>query len=244
MNIQSQSDEIKPAPATRPYGRPHVLLSVAVSMDGYIDDASPERLMLSGPEDLDRVDGVRAAADAILVGGGTLRADNPRLLVNSPRRRADRLASGRPEYPLKVAVTAGGDLDPELRFWHCGGAKVVYSTDAGAVRARERLGGLADVVGLGPGLDFGALLDDLAARGVRRLMVEGGGGIHTRFLAQGLADELHLALAPQLVGQPAAPRFLGPADYPGGPARRLTLLGAEPVGDIVLLRYATKETPA
>ena len=62
--------------------RPYVLLSVAQSLDGYIDDPSPDRLVLSSPEDLDRVDEVRAGCDAIMVGAVTLRRDNPRLRVS------------------------------------------------------------------------------------------------------------------------------------------------------------------
>ncbi|MFD8757250.1 RibD family protein, partial [Kitasatospora sp. NPDC059577] len=69
-----------------PGQRPFVLLSAAVSLDGHLDDASPDRLLLSDAADFDRVDEERAAADAILVGGNTLRADNPRLLVNDPGR--------------------------------------------------------------------------------------------------------------------------------------------------------------
>ena len=69
---------------------PYVLLSAAVSLDGYLDDTTPERLLLSSPADFDRVDEVRASVDAILIGAGTIRADNPRLLVNSAERRAAR----------------------------------------------------------------------------------------------------------------------------------------------------------
>ncbi|MGW4808777.1 RibD family protein [Kitasatospora sp. NPDC004272] len=225
--------------------RPHVLLSAAVSLDGHLDDASPERLLLSNAEDFDRVDALRADSDAILVGSGTLRADNPRLLVNSAERRAGRVAAGRPAYPLKVALSASGRLDPGLKFWHTGGAKVVYTTDATAPALRAALAGApgTEVVALGAEVPLGAVLDDLGARGVDRLMVEGGGGVHTRFLAEGLADELQLAVAPLLVGQADAPRFLSPAAYPGGPARRMRLLEARTVGDVVLLRYAPKESP-
>ncbi|MBF6066032.1 dihydrofolate reductase family protein [Nocardia terpenica] len=217
--------------------RPYVLLSVAVSIDGYIDDASPERLLLSNPEDFDRVDAVRADCDAILVGARTLRRDNPRLVVNSDARRARRIAAGKPEYPLKVTVSASGDLDPELRFWRHGGDKLVYTTDRGAARLGDRLAGLAEVVSLGGTPDFGALLDDLGRRGVGRLMVEGGTHIHTTFLASRLADELLMAVAPILVGDPAAPRFLGPADFPGGPRRRMELADVTRLGDIAVLRY-------
>ena len=92
---------------------PYVLLSAAVSLDGCLDDTGPERLLLSGAGRLRpgrRGTGVQS--DAILVGAGTLRADNPRLLVNSAERRAARVAAGRPEYPLKVTVSGSGDLDP------------------------------------------------------------------------------------------------------------------------------------
>ncbi|MEV0558172.1 dihydrofolate reductase family protein [Streptomyces sp. NPDC050597] len=218
---------------------PYVLLSAAVSLDGCLDDTGPGRLLLSGPADFDRVDEVRAESDAILVGAGTLRADNPRLLVNSAERRAARVAAGRPEYPLKVAVSGSGDLDPDVNFWSTGGEKIVYTTEGGAARAAEALRGLGvDVVPVGPDVDWRAVLTHLHdVRGVRRLMVEGGGRVHTQLLRQGLADELQLALAPLVVGEPDAPRLFGPGDYPGGPRNRLRLVETRPVGDVVLMRY-------
>ena len=76
--------------------RPYVLLSCATSIDGYIDDASEQRLLLSNDEDLDRVDAVRASCDAILVGAGTVRRDDPRLLV---RCRAAGPSGWRPVDP-------------------------------------------------------------------------------------------------------------------------------------------------
>jgi riboflavin-specific deaminase-like protein len=221
--------------------RPYVLLSVATSVDGYIDDTSPERLVLSDEADLDRVDQVRAESDAILIGATTLRRDNPRLLVNSAVRRAEREARGLPPYPLKVTITGSGDLDPGLRFWHHGGDKLVYCPDPVVPRVRERLGDLSGVAGIGTRLDLVAMLADLHGRGVRRLMVEGGGTVHTQFLTAGLADELHLAIAPFFVGDPDAPRFVGPGAFPNGPGRRMTLAEARTVGDMAFLRYLTGE---
>ncbi|MFF3015490.1 RibD family protein [Streptomyces sp. NPDC057939] len=221
--------------------RPYVLLSAATSVDGYLDDTSPERLLLSNAEDFDRVDQVRAESDAILIGATTMRRDNPRLLVNSEERRAKRLAEGRSEYPLKVAVTASGDLDADLKFWHFGGQKLVFTVDSAVDKVKATLADLADVVSVGPELDWGLVLDELGRRGVGRLMVEGGGTIHTQLMAQDLADEVHLAVAPLLVGQADAPKFLGAAAYPGGSTSRMRLLEARAIGDVVLLRYAPKE---
>ncbi|WP_406200591.1 dihydrofolate reductase family protein [Streptomyces sp. NBC_01017] len=213
---------------------PYVLLSAAVSLDGYLDDTTPERLLLSSPADFDRVDEVRASVDAILIGAGTIRADNPRLLVNSAGRRAARVAAGKPEYPLKVTVSASGELDPTANFWHTGGEKVVYTTEKGAERLR-RAPVAADVVALGADLDWRGLLRHLReVRGVERLMVEGGGTIHTQLLQQGLADEVQLVLAPLFVGDPDAPRLFGPGGYQGG---RLRLVETWQIEDVVLMRY-------
>ncbi|MFD7846567.1 RibD family protein [Nocardia sp. NPDC059764] len=221
--------------------RPRVMLSVAVSIDGYIDDASPDRLLLSNAADFDRVDALRAESDAILIGAETLRRDNPRLLVNSSDRRLQRVAAGKRDYPVRVIVTARGELDPELRFWQSGGERLVYTTDSGAARLGDRLAGLAEVVSLGAAIDFAALLDDLGKRGVEGLMVEGGGSIHTAFLSAGLVDEIWMAVAPLVVGDPAAPRFLGPAAFPGGTGHRMQLADVARIGDIALLHYLPKE---
>ena len=71
-------------------------------------------------------------------------------------------------------------------------------------------------------------------------MVEGGTSIHTAFLAAGLADEIRIAVAPMLIGQATAPRFVNPAEFPGGPARRFHLEDVAKVGDVAVLRYFPK----
>jgi len=215
-----------------------VLLSVAASVDGYIDDASGERLCLSGPADMDRVDEVRAGCDAILVGAQTIRRDNPRLLVRSPARRAARLARGLTASPVKVTLTRTGVLDPASSFFTAGdAATLVYAASGAADATRARLAGAATIIDAGepPALD--AVLADLAAQGIGRLMVEGGTAVLTQFLAAGAADELQLAIAPFFVGDPDAPRFVGGAAFPHGPGHPMELAEARPVGDVVLLRY-------
>jgi 5-amino-6-(5-phosphoribosylamino)uracil reductase len=219
--------------------RPYTLLSCCMSLDGYLDSAAHGRLQLSNAADLDRVDGERAAADAILVGAATLRYDNSRLLVRSEARRAARVAQGLPSSPLKVTVTRSGDLDPGAEFFANGdGEKVVYCA-TGAVRAtRSRLGQVATVVDAGDPVELGWVGEDLHDRGVRRLMVEGGGTVHTQMLAAGLADELQLVVAPFFVGDLRAPRFVGDGAFPWTVARRADLAEVRQVDDVALLRYA------
>jgi len=218
--------------------RPYVLLSAAMSLDGYLDDTSDQRLLLSNDADFDRVDEVRAGADAILLGAGTVRTDDPRVWVRSDERRAKRAADGRRESPIKVTLTSGGELDPGARFFTVGTVdKVVYTTTTAARRVRDRLGSVATVVDGGTDITAPWMLEDLATRGVQRLMVEGGGTIHTMLLTAGVVDELHLVVAPFFVGDPAAPRFVEPGTFPQNPTHHMTLAESRPIGDCVLLRY-------
>ncbi|MEV4343574.1 dihydrofolate reductase family protein [Actinoplanes sp. NPDC049596] len=219
--------------------RPYVLLSWAMSVDGYLDDASSERLLLSNAQDFDRVDEVRAGSDAILVGATTVRRDDPRLLVNSAERRAARAADARPPHPVKVTVTGSG-LDSSFTFFHTGGEKLVYCSTAAAEKTRAELDGLATVVDGGDPVDLGTVLDDLGDRGIRRLMVEGGARMHTQFLTQNLADELHVAMAPFFVGDTGAPRCVNAGTFPQDSAHRMRLEEVRQTGDVVLARYLTK----
>jgi 5-amino-6-(5-phosphoribosylamino)uracil reductase len=251
--------------------RPYVLISAAVSVDGYIDDATPDRLVLSDAADLDRVDEVRAGVDAILVGAGTIRADNPRLLVRSAARRAERAGRGLPPSPARVTLTSRGGLDPAARFFTAGpggeveaaslapggeargepgggrGERIVYAAGTAAGRVRDELAGTGAAVvaiggagaGAGPADQDGSglawILADLARRGVGRLLVEGGSGVLTGFLAGGLADELQLMVAPFFVG--GGVRLTGTGAYPHGPGRPMRLAEVAALGDAVLLRY-------
>ncbi|MGH3685030.1 MAG: RibD family protein [Pseudonocardiaceae bacterium] len=218
--------------------RPYVLLSVAMSIDGYLDDTNDARLMLSNPEDIDRVDEVRAGVDAILVGANTIRRDNPRLLVRSVERQKERVRRGLAPHPIKVTLTGRGDLDVTARFFSSGNIeKIVYTRDPAVWALRKEFGDVATVVAGGEPIDLGAVLDDLGERKVERLMVEGGGMIHNQFLTAGLVDEIHLVIAPFFVGDGDAPRFVSPGRFPQNPEYPMTLAETRQIGDVVLLRY-------
>ncbi|TQS45727.1 RibD family protein [Cryptosporangium phraense] len=166
--------------------KPYVIVSAAMSVDGYLDDTSPQRLLLSNEADFDRVDAVRAGCDAILVGAETVRRDDPRLLVRSAARREARVAAGLTPSPLRIVLSRSGSLDPGAAVFGPGAETVVY-----------------------PGVP-----QVLADRRIRRLLVEGGSSVQAQFLTEGLVDELHLAVAPFFVGEPSAPRFAGVTKNP------------------------------
>ncbi len=222
--------------------RPYTLLSCGMSIDGYLDNASVTRLSLSNDADFDRVDAVRASCDAILVGAATVRNDNPRLVVRSGARREQRLARGLRPSPMKVTVTQRACLDPRSAFFSAGEVeKLVYCASSSVREARDRLGSVATVLDGGQPVDMHRLSEDLASRGVMRLMVEGGGTVHTQFLTAGLADELHLVVAPFFVGDSRARRFVSDGCFPWNSQRRATLAEVRQIGDVVLLRYALSE---
>ena len=219
--------------------RPYTLLSCGMSIDGYLGSAAPRRLELSNSADFDRVDAVRASCDAILVGANTVRTDNPRLLVRSKDRQQERTARGLPPSPIKVTVTERVELDPAADFFTTGDAeKLVYCASDGFGDARSRLGPVATVVDGGRRVRMRELSEDLGARGVERLMVEGGGTVHTQFLTADLADELNLVIAPFFVGDHRARRFVDDGRFPFNPEHRARLAEVRQLGDVVLLRYA------
>ncbi|MDN5932992.1 MAG: dihydrofolate reductase family protein, partial [Pseudonocardia sp.] len=136
------------------------------------------------------------------------------------RRGAARVARGLPETPLRVVLSSGGALDPAARILS-GDPTLVLTTGV------PPAGIPAEAVP-----DLPAALELLHARGVSRLLVEGGATVHTLFLAADLVDELHVAVAPILIGD--GPPFVHPARFPSG-RWRLASTGA--VGDVAVLRY-------
>lgn len=219
--------------------RPYTLLSCAMSIDGYVDGLTVKRLPLSNDADLDRVDAVRASCEAILVGANTVRNDNPRLLVRSAERRHGRVARGLGQSPIKVTVTRRGDLDPGANFFNTGDTeKLVYCQSASVSKVCRRLQHVATVIDGGEAPDMRRISEDLFDRGVGRLLVEGGGSIHTQFLTADLADELDLTVAPFFVGDSRACRFVGDGGFPWDYQHRAELAEVRQIGDVVLLRYA------
>ena len=222
--------------------RPYILLSCGMSIDGYLDNASSKRLLLSNPADLERVDAVRASSDAILVGAQTVRQDNPRLLVRSAACRDERVARGLPPTPAKVTVTAGARLDPRARFFATGQTdKLVYCARPAVREARERLGEVATVVDGGP-----AGADAAAGRGPPRPRYPPADGRGRRQHPHAVPHRRAGRRAPPRGGPLLRRRLAGPAlrrgrPVPLEPGPRATLADVRRLGDVVLLRYALSD---
>jgi 2,5-diamino-6-(ribosylamino)-4(3H)-pyrimidinone 5'-phosphate reductase len=227
--------------------RPHILVNAAMTVDGKIDTVARRGAKISTPEDWERVDRLRAASDAIMVGGRTLLVEDPRLSVKSLSLMAERVKLGKPETPMKVGVVSCAELPPNSRFLHEGNGKVLLlttqRTPAEQVARLEDEG--AEVVVLGEErVDLAAGMNLLHQRGVRRLMVEGGGTLISELFRLGLVDELHLYLAPLIFGGATAPTLAdGPGLEAGSPARlRLNDISVEPEGGIIIHYQAISAT--
>jgi 5-amino-6-(5-phosphoribosylamino)uracil reductase len=184
------------------------------------------------------VDELRATADAILVGAGTIRADNPRLLIRDAARVARRVRDGKPPHPLRVTLTATGELDSRARFFAGPPAPLVYAAARAVKAARDNLGERAVIVDAGAEPTLGGVLEDLSTeRAVATVLIEGGSLILREALTANLADELRLAIAPFFVGDEAAPRFAPPAAYPHDQASPMTLLSLRRVGSVAVHHY-------
>jgi 2,5-diamino-6-(ribosylamino)-4(3H)-pyrimidinone 5'-phosphate reductase len=228
--------------------RPWVLVNMAVSADGKVDDVVRRGARISGPHDSARVDRLRAESDAVMVGGHTLLTEDPRLSVRDPGLVETRRKAGRSAQPAKVAVVSridapGGPdaLPPDSRFLVDGGGRVlVHTTTRSSTAAVAWLEERSAVVSVheGPRVDLPALLDDLVDDGIARLLVEGGGTLVAALLADRLVDELQLAVSPIVLGGEGAPT---PVEGPGltrDQAIELELLDATPDGDGgMVLRY-------
>ncbi len=169
-----------------------VIGQLAQSLDGRIATETGASHYVSGPEDIERLHRLRAIVDAVVVGAGTVDADDPRLTV--------REAEG--ENPVRVVIDPEARLDPQRRIFHDGEARTVLVRRAPPEMTRARSFGDETVVpSAGQGLlDLVQLVDELRAQGLRRVLVEGGGITVSRFLEAGLLDRLHVTVAPLLIG--------------------------------------------
>ena len=208
-------------------GRPMVTLKLAMSLDGRIATASGESKWITGPEARRRVHAMRAAHDAVLVGAGTARADDPDLTARG---------LGVSHQPVRVVAARSLDLPEgsllartarEVPVWLMHGTSAPADRRAHWQQAGARLFECAEGAG---GLDPAAMLEALGAAGLTRVFCEGGGQLASALLTSGLVDEIALFTAGLALGADARPG-LGPLGLTAlDGAERFRLISVERVG--------------
>lgn len=214
-------------------GRPMVTLKLATSFDGRIATASGESRWITGPEARHLVHAMRARHDAVLVGGGTLRADDPMLTVRG---------MGTVRQPVRIVASAGLNLPlgrlaasaRDIPVWLLHGEGAPREARAAWESAGARL---LQVAQSGAGLDPAAMLLALGQQGLTRVFCEGGGRLAASLLAAGLVDEVIGFTAGLALGAGGLPSLGALPEGALAEAPRFTLIETRAVGGDVLHRW-------
>ena len=219
----------------------HVVVNAAMSVDGKLAARNREQLAISGPEDFDRVDRIRAAADGVMVGVGTVLADDPHLTLDVTDRRVQRQRHGRPGNPSRVVADSTARTPPDARILDDEATTyLLVSEQAPEARRTELADAGAELIVAGDDrVDLAAGVDRLADEGIERLMIEGGGELIFSAFDAGLVDELSVFVGSQLIGGRDAPTLAdGDGFTENFPA--LTLDDIERLDDGVVLEYTVE----
>jgi 2,5-diamino-6-(ribosylamino)-4(3H)-pyrimidinone 5'-phosphate reductase len=215
----------------------HVVVNVAASADGKLSTRRREQLAISGDEDFARVDRLRADSDAVVVGVGTVLADDPHLTVKDEGLREKRREAGRPENPARVVVDSSGRTPADAAVLDDAATTYVCLSEAAPVDRRLELADRAELVTAGADrVDLPRAFATLQERGLDRIMVEGGGELVFSLFEAGLVDELRAYVGPKIVGGRDAPTL---ADGEGfvDAFPRLELESIDRLDDGVLLTW-------
>lgn len=210
--------------------RPFVFINIAMTADGKIDTFQRKGAAISSERDKERVDRLRAEADAIMVGGKTLLDEDPRLTVKSEELRAQRVARGLPPNPIKVGVVTESRLSLESQFLTAGPADVVIFTTRWTSKHHISLlksKGVDVYVDDSEKVNLSKALETLKEIGVERLMVEGGATLNFELLRLGLVDEVTMYIAPMIFGGANAPTLAAGSGLERGEAIPMQLIDAE-----------------
>ena len=221
--------------------RPFVFINVAMTADGKIDTFQRKGAAISSERDKERVDHLRAEADAVMVGGKTLLEEDPKLTVKSETLRAERLANGLSPNPMKVGIVTEARLQPDSQFLNTGPANIVIFTTRWTSKHHISLlksRGVDVYVDDSEKVNLLRALETLKEIGVERLMVEGGATLNFELLRLGLVDEVTAYVAPMIFGGANAPTMAAGSGLERGEAIPMKLVGAEAWEDGgILLKY-------
>jgi len=225
----------------------HVHVNAAESVDGKLSTRDREQVAISGPADFDRMDELRAESDGVLVGVGTVLADDPALTVKDDERRDRRERDGDQPDPARIVADSRARTPPDAEILDDAAATYVLVSEAAAegdVAALSAAGATVITAG-STRVDLPAAFDRLEGHGVERLLVEGGGELIFSLFESGLVDRLTVYVGSVVIGGRDAPTLADGEGFTDPDAfTSLSLTDVERLDDGVVLTYDAEAAEA
>jgi 2,5-diamino-6-(ribosylamino)-4(3H)-pyrimidinone 5'-phosphate reductase len=220
--------------------RPYVVVNVAMSADGKLSTRERRQVKISGMQDFNRVDRLKAGSDAVMVGIGTVLADDPSLTVKGEECRMHRRNQGIGEHPVRIVVDSRARIPPTAAILHKGsGLRIIAVAENADKEKVAALREFATVIVAGENkVNLTALMDELGTMGIQRVMVEGGGELIAGLVQAGLVDEIYSFIGNLIIGGRNAPTlvdgngFIAENEFP-----YLTLIEVRRIENGVLLHW-------
>jgi 2,5-diamino-6-(ribosylamino)-4(3H)-pyrimidinone 5'-phosphate reductase len=224
--------------------RPYVVVNVAMSADGKLSTRERRQVKISGAQDFNRVDRLKATSDAVMVGIGTVLADDPSLTVKGEECREHRRNRGTSEHPVRIVVDSQARTPLDAAILHRGlGLRIVAVSDKADKEKVATLKHAATIIVAGEDrVDLQVLMDKLGTLGIRRVMVEGGGELIAGLIRAGVVDEIYTFIGNLIIGGRNAPTladgdgFIREAEFP-----RLTLIETRRIENGILLHWKVEK---
>jgi 2,5-diamino-6-(ribosylamino)-4(3H)-pyrimidinone 5'-phosphate reductase len=220
--------------------RPIVVVNIAMSADGKISTRERRQVRISGEQDFTRVDRLKARCDAVMVGIGTVLADDPSLTVKSEECRHFRRKQGWDEHPVRIVVDSAARTPPDASILTKGDGKrvVAVSKRADLLKISELEKKATVIVAGEDEVDLCTLINELGAMGIHRIMVEGGGTLIAGLIEEGLVHEIYTFIGNIIIGGKDAPTFTDGEGFVLESAfPRLNLLEARRLEEGILLHW-------
>ena len=223
--------------------KPHIFLNMAMSLDGKISTRDDKGPRFTSRADKVRLREIRSRADAILVGAGTIVADNPTFTEHGIYKD-ERVQRGMSPQPIKVVVSGTGSVPESARMFQPNGAPaIVFTTKRIAADRLRILNKVADAVHIvgEEEIDFLRAVNILAREyGVKNLLIEGGGQVNFAMFREQLIDEIYLTLSPRVIGGRNVPTLVEGTGFDFADLVKLELLDHQVVNNEIYLHYCVR----